>query len=33
MEQILMEIMVLKILTIMVIGYIVMNKIIEYMDR
>lgn len=33
MEQILMEIMVLKILTILVIGYIVMNKIIEHMDK
>ena len=33
MEQILMEIMVLKILTIMVVGYIVMNKIIEHMDK
>ena len=27
------EIMALKVLTILVIGYIVMNRIIEYMDR
>ena len=33
MEQILMEIMVLKVLTILVIGYIIMNRILEYMDR
>jgi len=33
MEQVLMEIMVLKILTILVIGYIIMNRILEYMDR
>ena len=27
------EIMALKVLTTLVIGYIVMNRIIEYMDR